>query len=224
MSRAPRRHRRHRQRQPAQRGEGAGAGRRRRPRHAPIPTRWRRADKIVVPGQGAFGGCVAGLDRGGGALRQAVLEPCASGKPYLGFCLGLQILFEGSDERPEVRRAGDHPRARASLRRAAARQGPAHGLERRAPRAGRRAWPGWATRPTARTSTSCTATTRSPRTTADVALYADYGGRVLRGGGPRQRAGGAVPPRKEPGGGDRASVPLRRRLGRATRGGSVSEG
>jgi len=60
----------------------------------------RTADKIVVPGQGAFGGCVAGLSRDGGALREAVLGAVKSGKPYLGLCLGLQILFEGSEEDP----------------------------------------------------------------------------------------------------------------------------
>jgi glutamine amidotransferase len=59
-----------------------------------------RADKIVVPGQGAFGGCVAGLARNGGALRQAVLTSIRAGKPYLGICLGLQVLFEWSEEEP----------------------------------------------------------------------------------------------------------------------------
>lgn len=58
----------------------------------------RRADKVVVPGQGAFGACVAALDRAGGALRQVLLEALSGGKPYLGLCLGLQILFERSDE------------------------------------------------------------------------------------------------------------------------------
>jgi glutamine amidotransferase len=58
------------------------------------------ADKVVVPGQGAFGGCVAGLARGGGALRQAVLEAIGAGKSYLGICLGLQVLFDSSDEEP----------------------------------------------------------------------------------------------------------------------------
>jgi imidazole glycerol-phosphate synthase subunit HisH len=58
------------------------------------------ADKVVVPGQGAFGGCVAGLEAGGGGLRQAVLAALAAGRPYLGICLGLQVLFEGSDEQP----------------------------------------------------------------------------------------------------------------------------
>lgn len=56
------------------------------------------ADKIVVPGQGAFGGCVAGLERDGGALRESVLTAIKRGQSYLGICLGLQILFETSEE------------------------------------------------------------------------------------------------------------------------------
>ena len=56
----------------------------------------RRADKIVVPGQGAFGVFMRGLAERdlGGALREAI----ASGRPYLGICLGLQVLFEASEE------------------------------------------------------------------------------------------------------------------------------
>jgi len=56
----------------------------------------RKADKIVVPGQGAFGVFMRGLaERGlGGALREAI----ASGRPYLGICLGLQVLFDSSEE------------------------------------------------------------------------------------------------------------------------------
>ena len=55
-----------------------------------------RADKIVVPGQGAFGVFMRGLaERGlGEALRQKI----ASGAPYLGICLGMQVLFEHSEE------------------------------------------------------------------------------------------------------------------------------
>lgn len=60
------------------------------------------ADKVVVPGQGQFGAVVAGLDRDGGALRQAVTEAIRGGKPYLGLCLGLQVLFESSEENPGV--------------------------------------------------------------------------------------------------------------------------
>ena len=67
----------------------------------------RRADKIVVPGQGAFGVFMRGLEeRGlGGALREAI----ASGRPYLGICLGLQVLFERSEEA-----LGDAPAAGAA--------------------------------------------------------------------------------------------------------------
>jgi glutamine amidotransferase len=67
------------------------------------------ADKIVVPGQGAFGGCVAGLSRDGGALRQVVVEAVRAGKPYLGICLGLQVLFEGSEEDPSCQGLGILP-------------------------------------------------------------------------------------------------------------------
>jgi imidazole glycerol phosphate synthase glutamine amidotransferase subunit len=56
-----------------------------------------RASALVVPGQGHFGACVANL----GARIDEVREWIASGRPYLGLCLGLQILFEGSEESPE---------------------------------------------------------------------------------------------------------------------------
>lgn len=60
------------------------------------PDALRRADKIVVPGQGAFGVFMRGLvERGlGDALREVI----HSGKPYLGICLGLQVLFDESEE------------------------------------------------------------------------------------------------------------------------------
>lgn len=73
------------------------------------PDRIARADKILVPGQGAFGSCVQGLSCHGGALRQVVLEAIARGIPYFGVCLGLQILFEASDESPGVRGLGVIP-------------------------------------------------------------------------------------------------------------------
>jgi len=58
------------------------------------------ADKVVVPGQGAFGRCMGGLSREGGSLRDAVLASIRAGKPYLGICLGLQVLFGSSEEEP----------------------------------------------------------------------------------------------------------------------------
>jgi len=54
-----------------------------------------RARAVVVPGQGAFGDCMRGL---AGGLGQAIQGAIEGGKPYLGICLGLQVLFEGSDE------------------------------------------------------------------------------------------------------------------------------
>ena len=60
------------------------------------PETVRRADKIVVPGQGAFGVFMRGLaDRG---LEPALRDAIAAGTPYLGICLGLQVLFEHSEE------------------------------------------------------------------------------------------------------------------------------
>ncbi len=56
----------------------------------------RRADKIVVPGQGAFGMFMRGLEERG--LGEALRGAIASGRPYLGICLGLQVLFESSEE------------------------------------------------------------------------------------------------------------------------------
>jgi len=57
----------------------------------------RRADRLVVPGQGAIQGCAMAL-RGG--LGEVVLEHIDRGRPYLGICLGMQVLFEESDEAP----------------------------------------------------------------------------------------------------------------------------
>ena len=68
-----------------------------------------RADKVVVPGQGAFGGCVAGLSREGGALGEAVVEAIRSGRPYLGICIGMQVLFESSEEDATCRGLGVLP-------------------------------------------------------------------------------------------------------------------
>ena len=60
----------------------------------------RRADKIVVPGQGAFGVFMRGLGERG--LGEALREAIASGRPYLGICLGMQILFDDSEEQGPV--------------------------------------------------------------------------------------------------------------------------
>ena len=54
------------------------------------------ADKIVLPGVGAFGDCMEQLNASG--LIPAIREGVARGIPLLGICVGLQILFEGSEE------------------------------------------------------------------------------------------------------------------------------
>ncbi|MDF5721730.1 MAG: imidazole glycerol phosphate synthase subunit HisH [Rhizonema sp. PD37] len=55
-----------------------------------------RADAVVLPGVGAFDPAVQHLRARG--LEEPIKEAIASGKPFLGICLGLQILFESSEE------------------------------------------------------------------------------------------------------------------------------
>jgi len=54
-----------------------------------------RAGRVVFPGQGAAPDCMAEIDRRG--LRAVILE-AARTKPFLGICMGLQVLFEHSEE------------------------------------------------------------------------------------------------------------------------------
>lgn len=58
------------------------------------------ADGAVLPGQGSFGDCVGSMKNLG--IDGAVKEFINSGKPFLGICVGLQLLFERSEESPEV--------------------------------------------------------------------------------------------------------------------------
>ena len=64
----------------------------------------RRADAVVLPGVGAFGEAVKRLKAQD--LWKPLKEVIGSGKPFLGICLGLQLLFEGSDEAPGVKGLG----------------------------------------------------------------------------------------------------------------------
>jgi glutamine amidotransferase len=59
-----------------------------------------RADKVVVPGQGAFRDCARALAAEGNGLGDAVLGSIRRGTPYLGICLGMQVLFGSSEEAP----------------------------------------------------------------------------------------------------------------------------
>jgi len=58
----------------------------------------RSADRLVVPGQGAFRDCADAMRDGVG---DAIGEAIALGRPYMGICLGMQLLFEGSEEAPD---------------------------------------------------------------------------------------------------------------------------
>ena len=60
-----------------------------------------QADKLILPGVGAFGDCMANLQRSG--LVPILQKYLHSGRPFLGICLGMQVLFEGSDEAPGER-------------------------------------------------------------------------------------------------------------------------
>lgn len=54
------------------------------------------ADKLILPGVGAFGECMKLLEARG--IDEAIKSAVARGTPLLGICLGLQLLFESSDE------------------------------------------------------------------------------------------------------------------------------
>ena len=56
------------------------------------------ADGVVLPGVGAFAPCMAALGRTG--LDDAALQAVQSGRPFMGICVGMQVLFAGSDEAP----------------------------------------------------------------------------------------------------------------------------
>jgi imidazole glycerol phosphate synthase glutamine amidotransferase subunit len=60
----------------------------------------RAADRLVLPGQGHFGQCMTRLEERG--LGDAVRGHVAAGRPFLGICVGMQLLYEGSDEAPGV--------------------------------------------------------------------------------------------------------------------------
>ena len=62
------------------------------------------ADKAILPGVGAFGSAMERLNEQ--ALTSVILEFAKSGKPFLGICLGLQLLFEESEESPGVEGLG----------------------------------------------------------------------------------------------------------------------
>ena len=64
------------------------------------PQKLQEAEGIILPGVGAFGDSMASLRRSG--LVQSIYDAVEEGKPFLGICLGLQMLFEESEESPGV--------------------------------------------------------------------------------------------------------------------------
>lgn len=63
-----------------------------------------KADKVVLPGVGAFGDCMKNFRASG--LMDAVMRAVNGKKPVMGICVGLQIMFEGSEESPDVKGLG----------------------------------------------------------------------------------------------------------------------
>lgn len=59
-----------------------------------------KADKVILPGVGNFGDCMGKLDKYG--LIPVIKSVCEKGTPFLGICLGFQLLFESSDEAPGI--------------------------------------------------------------------------------------------------------------------------
>ena len=55
-----------------------------------------KADQVVLPGVGAFCACITNLK--GRGLSESVLQSVRSGKPFLGICVGMQMLFDDSSE------------------------------------------------------------------------------------------------------------------------------
>lgn len=74
----------------------------------PVITRDREqilnADKVILPGVGAFGDAMQKLKEHG--MDKVIHEVVAKGTPFLGICLGLQLLFERSDEAPGIEGLG----------------------------------------------------------------------------------------------------------------------
>jgi glutamine amidotransferase len=65
------------------------------------------ADAVVLPGVGAFGACMNALREVG--LEDVARDAVASGVPFLGICVGMQMLFDGSQEDPDAQGLGIIP-------------------------------------------------------------------------------------------------------------------
>ncbi|KIM02551.1 MAG: glutamine amidotransferase [Sulfurovum sp. PC08-66] len=68
------------------------------------PNKLQACDKLLLPGVGAFGDAMEHLNRNG--MNEAIVQYAQSGKPILGICLGMQLLFDTSREFGEHRGLG----------------------------------------------------------------------------------------------------------------------
>ena len=66
-----------------------------------------RADAVVLPGVGAFGACMHALRASG--LEDVTKKAATDGRPFLGICVGMQMLFDASDESPDAQGLGIVP-------------------------------------------------------------------------------------------------------------------
>lgn len=64
------------------------------------PSHLERADAVVLPGVGAFGDCVQQIRQRG--FWEPLQQWIAADRPFLGICVGYQVLFEGSEEAPDA--------------------------------------------------------------------------------------------------------------------------
>jgi glutamine amidotransferase len=71
------------------------------------PATANRADGVVLPGVGNFGKCMEALRASG--LDRVAMDAVESDKPFLGICVGMQMMYEGSDESPSAEGLGILP-------------------------------------------------------------------------------------------------------------------
>ncbi len=161
----------------------------------------RRADRIVLPGVGAFADCRAGLDAVTGMVEVLEERVIRGGTPFLGICVGMQLMATEGREKTTTKGLGWIPGAVVRLEPSppeTGAQGPAHGLEHPELRACRtRCLPASRTGRTACTPISSTPTisrSSGPKRCSPRPTTAS-GDRHRR---PRQHGGHPVPPRKEP--------------------------
>ena len=91
------------------------------------PEDLRKADHIILPGVGAYGDAIAKL-RGSG-MAEPLLDEAKAGKPIMGICLGMQLLFDKSYEYGEHQGLGLIPGVRLKRRHSGKPKSAAHGLE-----------------------------------------------------------------------------------------------